>query len=83
MKTQSLQWSLIPFPSVQSHSGMTCLALIHALYKVTLVMYMATMVGKLSLLFVISACNIGFTGCFLPVSFALILVQLSSSIAEM
>lgn len=62
---------------------MTGVALIHVLYKVTVVINMTTMVGKLLLLFVIFACNIGFTGCTLPVSFALTLVQLSSSIAEM
>lgn len=62
---------------------MPCLALIHAVYKVTAVIHMATMAGKLSLLFLLFACNIGFTGCFLRVSFALILVQLSISIAEM
>lgn len=82
-KTQNLRWLLTSFPSVQSHSGMPCLALIHALYEVTVVIRMATTVGKLPLLFVIFACNIGFRECFLPVSFAIILVQLIICIAEM
>lgn len=37
-----LRWLLTPFPIVQSHSGMTGVALIHVLYKVTVVIHMTT-----------------------------------------
>lgn len=81
-KTQNFQCLFTPFPTVQSHSGMPCLALNHALYKGDSSQPYSHH-GYSRKAVVISACNIGFTGCFLPRSFTLILAQLSSSIAEM